>query len=226
MTLPIFSTTNTPLTPRIGPRMGGLRQRINGWGATTAEQTRILPGEERLFNERIGSTQAITIDAPVEDVWPWLVQMGQGRGGFYSYSWLENLVGSNMRNADRIVPELQHLEEGQQIRVHPKAPPLTVTRCEQPRLLALEATASPAVPAWGWIFVLEPIGPTRTRLLSRTYDFPPPLPLNVRSRVNERIVRSLPFDFVHMVMGRRQMLSIKALAEGARQVVSASPSNS
>jgi hypothetical protein len=70
------------------------------------------------------------------------------------------------------------------------------------------------VPAWGWIFVLEPLGASQTRLLSRTYDFPPPPHQTLRSRVNEWIVRSLPFDLAHMVMGRRQLLALKALAEG------------
>jgi hypothetical protein len=65
------------------------------------------------------TTRAITIAAAAEAIWPWLVQMGQDRGGLHSYDWLENLFGLQFRNADRIVPEWQHLAVGDQIRLAP-----------------------------------------------------------------------------------------------------------
>jgi hypothetical protein len=119
----------------------------------------------------------------------------------------EDLVG------ERVFPELQRLEAGDEIRVHPKAPALKVRRVEPPRVLALEAPAAPEMPAWGWISALERAGASSTRLLSRTCDFPPAPPLTGRARVNEAVVRSLPFDLVHMIMARKQMLSLRALAE-------------
>jgi len=61
----------------------------------------------------------ITVHAPASEVWPWLLQLGQGRGGFYSYEFLENLIGCKMHNADKIIPELQHLEIGDSIPMHP-----------------------------------------------------------------------------------------------------------
>jgi hypothetical protein len=82
-----------------------------------------------------------------------------------------------------------------------------------PPVLALGAPAAPEMPAWGSIFALEPAGVSSTRFLSRTYDYPPPPPLSGRARFNESIVRSLPFDFVHMITARKKMLSLKALAE-------------
>jgi hypothetical protein len=83
-----------------------------------------LPGDELVEHPNVEATHAITINAPVEEVWPWLVQLGQDKGGFYSHSRLENLVGCRLRNADRIVPEFQHLSVGDAVRLHPKAPPL------------------------------------------------------------------------------------------------------
>jgi len=62
------------------------------WGATDEEVSRPMPGDELVAHPNVLSTHAITINAPVEEVWPWLVQIGQDKGGFYSYSWLENLV--------------------------------------------------------------------------------------------------------------------------------------
>ena len=75
------------------------------WGATEERIAKPLPGDELVPNPAIESTRAITVNAPVEEVWPWLAQIGQDRGGFYSYEWLENLAGCRMRNADRIHPE-------------------------------------------------------------------------------------------------------------------------
>lgn len=89
------------------------------WGATDEETRLSLPGDELLPDPAFRTTHAIAIGAPPEMVWPWLVQLGQGRGGFYSYDWLENLMGLNIRTADRILPEFQDLEVGD---VVPMAP--------------------------------------------------------------------------------------------------------
>ena len=68
------------------------------WGATADGQLVRLPGDELLADADVVSTRAITIDAPPSDVWPWLVQMGSGRGGAYTYDWIENLFGLEMRS--------------------------------------------------------------------------------------------------------------------------------
>src|SRR3712207_3373722 len=85
------------------------------WGATEEEASNPLPDDELVPNPAIESTRAITVNAPVEEVWPWLAQVGQVRGGFYSYEWLENLAGCRMRNAGRIHPEWQHREVGESV---------------------------------------------------------------------------------------------------------------
>lgn len=72
----------------------------NRWGATAEECEKALPGDELVPHPRIASTRAITIQAPPAAVWPWLVQMGQGRGGLYSYDGLENLIGCDIHSAD------------------------------------------------------------------------------------------------------------------------------
>lgn len=115
------------------------------WGATREEVAARLPGDELASGRALDCTHAVTIHAPAAEVWPWLVQLGQGRGGFYSYTWLENLVGCRMENADRIHPEFQELEEGAPIYLHPKAPPLRVTHLEPGRALVLGTS---------WAFVL------------------------------------------------------------------------
>ena len=85
-----------------------LRPWYNRWGATEADVARSLPGDELVPAPMLGYTRAITIQAPVEQVWPWLAQMGQGRGGLYSYDRLENLAGCKIHSVDHILPELQN----------------------------------------------------------------------------------------------------------------------
>ena len=74
------------------------------WGTRGDEATRKLPGDELLPDADLVTTRAITIDAPADAIWPWLVQMGSGRGGAYTYDWIENLLGLNMHSADEILP--------------------------------------------------------------------------------------------------------------------------
>src|SRR5215831_8858762 len=99
---------------------------FNHWGATGEEVRESVPGDVLVTRPDFVSTRAITIHAPASAVWPWVVQMGQNRGGFYSYSGLQNLAGSGIRNTDRIDPALQNLRVGDDFRVHAKMPPLTV----------------------------------------------------------------------------------------------------
>jgi len=96
------------------------RQFYRNWGTTKEECQTPLPGDELIGQPAVQTTEGVWIDAPAADVWPWLVQMGQDRGGLYSYEGLENAVGLKYRNADRIHPEWQHLEAGDVIRVVPR----------------------------------------------------------------------------------------------------------
>ncbi len=80
------------------------RRWMADWGATTEELAAQLPGDELVEGSDLTSTRAVTVYARAADIWPWIAQLGQGRGGFYSYDALENLVGCDINTADRIVP--------------------------------------------------------------------------------------------------------------------------
>lgn len=190
-----------------------------GWGAAPQELDGVLPGDELLPTASMVTTRAITVDAPPDAVWPWLVQMGQDRGGFYSYDWLENLFGLRIHNAERIVPEWQALAVGDQIRAAPdRAGPEAgftvvaldpgrslVTAIGDPAIVGPRA-ASGALPEGGtWAFVLRPIGAEQTRLLVRLRTHFP-LPCAAAWGV-ERLVEP-----VHFLMERKQLLTIRALA--------------
>jgi len=97
-----------------------LRPWMLRWGTTREEAGRALPGDELVARPRYQQTHAVTIQAPPARVWPWLAQLGQGRGGLYSYDWLENRFGCDLRSADRIRPEWQRLEAGDTVRLVPE----------------------------------------------------------------------------------------------------------
>lgn len=107
------------------------------WGATDSEVEAALPGDEFVPHPTWKATHAISIDAPPEEVWPWIVQIGQDKGGFYSYTWLENAAGCHMRNADRIVPAFQQVAVGDKVWLHPHVPPLPVLLVEPERALVM-----------------------------------------------------------------------------------------
>src|SRR5690349_15342517 len=94
---------------------GGLRPWMYTRGAGKNEVTAVLPGDELVAAGTPRTTRAVTIDAPLRAVWPWLVQIGEGRAGFYSYAFLERAVGARIRNANRIHPEWQDLHVGDTI---------------------------------------------------------------------------------------------------------------
>lgn len=191
------------------------------WGATTAEAEKPLPGDGLVPNPSYETTRAVTIEAPTEAVWPWLVQMGQGRGGFYSYDWLENLFGLDIHNTDHIVSEWQDLEPGDEVWL---APPTDYDGQAKMRVIHLEPRRSlvfgPAVDtaqdfeaasqtgAGTWAFVLEPIDDQTTRLIVRTRSRPWQAPRGV----------FYLYDPAHFLMERRMMLGIKGRAESSAQV--------
>src|SRR5215212_3279242 len=175
------------------------------WGATDEEIGKPLPGDELVPNPAIESTRAITVHAPVEEVWPWLAQIGQDRGGFYSYEWLENLAGCRMRNADRIHPEWQHREVGERVSLHP-AFGLKVASFELGRAIVLEG--------WG-PFVVEPIDEKSTRVIIRS---------RVPRRLDVLLYYLLTFEIPHFVMERRMLLGIKERAERAEDKQMTAPS--
>ena len=145
---------------------GGLRDWHLHWGATPEEVERTLPGDDLLPEPDVVSTRVVAIGAPPSDVWPWLVQMGPGRGGAYTYDWIENLLGVGMHSADTVHPEWQHLEVGGAPSVKPGVEPgpgamrIRVLEPEE----ALVSSSDDG--RWVWAFVLAPDA-GGTRLISR-----------------------------------------------------------
>ncbi|MGO4600861.1 SRPBCC family protein [Terrabacter sp. 2YAF2] len=142
------------------------------WGATTEETRERLPGDEILRDPGLVATRAITIEAPPEEVWRWVVQMGADRGGFYSYDRLENLAGCRLHSADTVVDDWQHLAVGDLVRLHPQVA-LTVAAVDPGRSFVLHAApAMPGDPAaapydFTWSFVLRRHPHRATRLITR-----------------------------------------------------------
>lgn len=183
------------------------------WGSTPEELAMSLPGDPGVRDRALEVQHAVTIDAPPERVWPWLVQIGQDRAGFYSYEWLERAFGADVRNVLEVRPEWQRRDVGDFVRATQRGylggmfgPDLgwTVKAVEPDRALVLEN--------WG-AFVLQPTGDGRTRFI-------------VRSTVSNRaipvwasVANMLAFQMPHFVMERRMMLTIKQLAERDERVV-------
>jgi hypothetical protein len=96
-----------------------LRARCLPWGTTDEEVTTALPGDGLIPHADLTATRAVSVRAGADVVWPWIAQLGQGRGGFYSYDFLENLVGCDIHSADRIVPAWQNIAVGDEVRLAP-----------------------------------------------------------------------------------------------------------
>ena len=139
------------------------------WGATDQEVAQRLPGDEIVARADFNATQAITINARPEDVWPWLVQIGTGRAGWYSYDRIDN---GGVQSARTVVPELQGLSVGDLIpMVKGKEIGLTVKEMEENRrMLWWDGKGE-----YTWEWVLLPIGDRRTRLIRRLRATYPPL---------------------------------------------------
>jgi hypothetical protein len=187
------------------------------WGATREECRQPVPGDDIVTGPRLRTTHAVTIDAPPESVWPWLVQMGWGRAGWYTYRWVDRLLfPANGPSAETVRPELQQLAVGDRI---PDGPPgsdcfFTVTRCEPARLLVLfsdshlfgaMAERDDVSLAWAWTWTLTPLPGGRTRLLQRNNGRLTPAWAMALYRAT-----IVPADFL---MARSHLLGIKRRVE-------------
>lgn len=179
------------------------------WGATTGEVEGTWPGDQLLPQAMSEATHGITIDRPAAAVWPWIAQIGQGRGGFYSYAWIETLLGCRIDNADRVLPEHQHLQVGDLIRLHPGVPPLSVAIVEPSHTLVLAATETQEgfeVVSGTWAFFLRDREGGATRLVVRTRWRWAPGPLRWAGH-------RFGLEPAHFVMERRMLLGVKERAE-------------
>jgi hypothetical protein len=175
-----------------------IRRPILTWGATQAEASGPLPGDELVPDADGVSTRAIDIAAPPVDVWPWLAQMGPSpRGGAYTYDWIENLLGLNMHSVDRLLPQFQHPQVGDTIELGSNRMRLELV--DPPRALAWRSEDG----NWAWTFVLGDRG-GGTRLISRN-----------RFRLASLTARlaMLPMEPGSLVMERHMLREIKRLSE-------------
>lgn len=169
------------------------------WGASTDEAEAVLPGDELLRRPRFRATRALDVDAPPDAVWPWIVQMGFGRAGFYAYDWIDNL---GRPSATTVLSAYQDVSVGDL--AAPMSPRPTehtsfrVARVEPPHLLVWSKPGS----VWTWR--LTPLDGGRTRMLTRLQDECRP-PIGVLSWPLLELG-----DFPMM---RRQLLNIRARAE-------------
>jgi hypothetical protein len=188
----------------LGPVLHRWRAR---WGATDVERSLRLPGDEIVAQPEWGYDHAVTIHTPRAFVWPWLLQFGQGRGGFYSYEGLENLVGCEMHNVLEVEPKLQTLRVGDRVRLHASGFGPEVMMLEPERALVLGGPANEKGSQATWSFyLLDGVGGT-TRLLERG-----------RGVAGRGVVEKLGFgpylmDPVGFVMSKKMLKTIKQLSE-------------
>lgn len=201
-----------------------IRSWYNRWGATDQELRRRLPGDERTPYARLGYTRAITIRASVETVWHWVIQMGYGKGGLYSYELLENLIGCDMHNADKIRPEFQHLQIGDAVRLGPKGYPLFKVVDLRPYHYILMAGADPKTEQIGevsdpmpesyvvsnWLFLVESRNDGTTRLIVRDR-------MDYSSSSANTILWRVLMEPINFIMERKTLLGIKQRAEDTRE---------
>lgn len=172
------------------------------WGATDDDVAAGMPGDEILRDASFNGTRAITVDAPPEAVWPWLVQIGRGRAGWYSYDFFDN---GSRPSADRILPEFQHPHVGDWV---PMAS--TVTEATAFKIKAFEANEwllwEKPDSTWAWRLIALEDG--RTRLVSRLkarYAW--------RESIGGALISLVLLEFADFPMIRRLLLNVKRRAE-------------
>lgn len=180
-------------------------QRYSTWGATSQESTAAMAGDDLVAEAPLQTTRAVTIDAQPGAVWPWLVQMGPGRAGAYTFDWIENLFGLDMHSSHEILPAYQHLAVGDQLTLGESGPTMRVQIVEPQHALVWASDAGD----WTWTFLLTP-GVGGTRLISRNRLAGP------RSRLLRHLYAALMVP-ASLVMERKMLRGIKQRAEEATE---------
>jgi hypothetical protein len=183
------------------------------WGATDAEVARAMPLDEHVPDPMLNSTMAITIDAPPDKVWPWLAQMGDPpRAGYYSYTWIERLVGLQIENVDTILPQFQTLCVGEAL---DKGGTMRVLAVEPSHHLVLGPPDSVDTVQCTWAFSLYPVGEQAMRLVTRCRAR-----WSYRRMLKEMpLYALLPWLLIEpgaFIMERKMLLKIKERAERVR----------
>jgi hypothetical protein len=183
------------------------RRRYLHWGCTAAEVASALPGDELVPNVNVTATRAVSIAAADDAVWPWVAQLGQGRGGFYSYDFLENLAGCDIHSAYRIVPEWQSIAVGDEVKLLPEVG-LRVALLDPGTVLVLRGGIPMGAVAppydFTWAFIVRAQADGTTRLLARErYEY--------TRRWSSLLVE--PVQLISFIMSRRMLRGVKRRAE-------------
>jgi hypothetical protein len=191
------------------------RELHSHWGLDASVANRRFPGDELVPQPRWSWTHGIEIAAPAADVWPWMAQIGAKHAGFYSYQWLENVLGCELRNAESIHPEWQ-VALGDDFFMHPAMPPLKVAALERGHWFAVHASSEHATDkprvAVSWLFQVEPLAARRCRMISR-YRVAYSHDLLTRLSFGPGLLQSTGF-----ALDRRMLLGIRRRAEHAEQL--------
>lgn len=180
-----------------------IRRWMGRWGTTPSDLSRVMAGDGLIADPTYSGTMAVIVNAPPEDIWPWLVQMGYQRGGLYSYDWLDRLFGFLDRPSTvRILPEFQHLAVGDEIPLG-RGPGWPVAVMEPPRALVLDMRNMGSID-WVWQFGLYTVDEKQTRLVSRS---------RVHARTIWAWLLTSAIEPAGFVMTRRMLLGLKQRAE-------------
>ena len=186
------------------------------WGATDEEVNATLPGDELAPYADVVETRVVTINATPAAIWPWLVQIGQGRAGYYSYTQMENLAGLKMKNAEGINPEWQHLQVGDIVPAEPGGKGFKVYALEHERALVFGGREgdegvfegfTQMFPEFSWAFVLVPVDSEHTRLIARLRG-------SLRPSFSNKLTGYF-FEPIEFLMSSRMLLGIKKRVEQA-----------
>jgi len=178
-----------------------IRPWMANWGSSAAEQQITLPGDDLIPAGAGQSTLALTINAPADTVWQWLVQIGQDRAGFYTYTWLENLIGADIHNADEIHPEWQNFIAGDTWRLVPPNYLWGLGKDAVEPVLFSDPGHALVVEMFG-AHIIEPIDEQTTRLIVRGQSGP------------ANFIKAMVLDPLVFTLERRMLLGLKARAEG------------
>ena len=184
---------------------------LRNWGASRDELERAWPGYDLTEEPVEVFTRGVSVEADPEAVWPWLVQFGLGRAGFYSYELLERAAGIPVRNVEQILPEHQTLDVGDEVKLHPDAPGIPVGKVQAPRMLCFggpsRGGALPPDPRRSWSLYVEPCPEGGSRLLLRSC-IEPMRELKLAKRIG--LTMEVPVDFL---MEQRMLRTIRRLVE-------------
>ena len=180
-----------------------IRRWMSRWGSTPSDLTRVMAGDCLLDDSTYSGTMAVSVNAPPEDIWPWLAQMGYRRGGLYSYDWLDRLFGYLDRpSATSILPEFQYLAVGDKIPLG-RGPSWPVAAIEPCRALVLDMRNMGGFD-WVWQFGLYAVDEKRTGLVSRS---------RVRTQTAWARLFTYAIEPAGFLMTRRMLLGLKQRAE-------------